>query len=157
MFITKLDLEPLLYVVRHMRARDRDEICALIEGSDEEIALWIWKAAQTGRGWVAFGEDMMPVAVFGAWHRHAKAFTFFSFATPQWQEVCLPVTRFIRNAVLPTAFGEDLMEFGDCYALSDYPRIHRWIELLGGKADCRLTSYGKNGEDFTRFVWTKPI
>lgn len=156
MFIRKLDLEPLIYVVRNMRPRDRDEISALIEGTDEDVALWIWKAAQTGRGWIAYGEDMMPVAAFGAWHRHAKAFTFFSFATPQWMQVHIAVTRFIRNIVLPTAFGEDLMEVGDCYSLSDYPRIHRWIELLGGVEDCRLTKYGMNGEDFVRFVWLKP-
>jgi hypothetical protein len=105
--------------------------------------------------YAAFGQGRTkPAAIFGAWESHPGAGQVHLIATKRWRDVALPVTRFIKNVMVPC-----LMEAGwrraECRALATNQTARRWLYYLGAREEALLEGYGRAGEDFVQVSWDR--
>jgi hypothetical protein len=155
MTLDRLELTALAYIVRNMRERDREEIFATRHSADmDEFVLHIFNQRYTGVAAIGYADDHTPVAAYGIYQAWGGVHWMWMFATDRWPEVMLGMTRYAKRQAIPHAFKHG-MTLGQCFSLAGYDQIHRWIRMLGGVEDCRLTKWGKNGEDFVRFIWKR--
>lgn len=40
-------------------------------------------------------------------------------------------------------------------SISTHTKAHQWLTSLGARCECELDCYGKNGESFRLFAWTR--
>ena len=92
-----------------------------------------------------------PVAIGGALELRPKVATLLFFATPYFRQIALPLTRFIRNSLLPK-LGAAGVHRVEAVSMCGNEAAHRWIETLGLKPETGpLLNYGKGGESFIQF------
>ena len=156
--IGPVELEPILYIARNMRERDRHEIMATTtDERPESLAIKVFSGRSTGLGFVGYTADGFPAGAFGAYEMWDGVYSMWMFGTERWPEVRLSMTRFGIKHVIPALFRDYGMKVGQCLSLSNYPEIHKWLKMLGAREDCRLQRWAKNGEDFTRFIWSTSL
>jgi hypothetical protein len=143
-------LRDLTYIVANLRSEDRHEVECQIEHWDvNAIAL----AALQGFAYVV-ELDGNPEAAFGACEQRQGLFVAWSWGTKRMPRCVPAITRFF-HAVL----GRQVAEVGawrvEARPLADNELAVRWLKRLGATERCLLPSYGKNGEDFKLFDWTR--
>lgn len=154
----KIELRPTpsfedsLRVVQNLRDRDRDEIFA---------TRWTDDPAAVARDVVATGDfrwgayvDGRPVALIGAFPRWPRVWTMWAFGTDEWDKVVLALTRHARRFMMPAIFNSGAIR-ADCYALASHHDARRWLVYLGAAPEKFLDNYGKNGEKFVCYCWTR--
>jgi hypothetical protein len=156
MTLDKINQDGLLHIAQNMRIRDREEIFCTVGATVNGFVDNLYEMRDTGVSGMACADDGEPIAAAGAYHAWGDMYNLWFFATSRWDEVQLGVTRFIKKKALPIIFDVMGARCCQCFSLDGYEEIHRWIEILGGERDCRLTNWGKNGENFVRFVWRNP-
>jgi hypothetical protein len=96
MRLAYLNEADLLYVADNMRDIDKKEVYAT--RWDENPATLVDSILSNGRfGWVAGGEDGIPIAAFGAVPMWPGVWQVWMFATDRWPEVSVGVTKFIKR------------------------------------------------------------
>ncbi len=155
MTLLNLQLEPLRHIIRNLRKRDADEVFAMSDADADGIADQLFQRRDSGVAWIAWVHNE-PVAAFGAYRTHGAHYGLWMIATESWPKVRLGVTRFGVKLLIPFLFDNG-MKVGNCLSLSDYPQMHKWIRMIGGVEDCDLKMFGKNGENFKRFIWINPL
>lgn len=153
MRLAKLNHSDLLYVADNMREWDRREVFAT-RWDDDASGLCDAIIAGGEFGWVA-GQDL-PVAAFGAIPTWQGNWQVWMFATDRWPEVALGVTRFIKKVMIP-ALEESGCHRAECRSMEGHDVAHRWLESLGADKESELPHYGRNGETFYLYRWTRPI
>lgn len=153
MQLVPINLPSLLYIVEHMREWDRREIFATRWSDDEaEYAESIFETCR-GYGWIAQVESV-PVAFVGGAPTYPNVWSVGMFATDDFPKIGLPFTRFVRNH-----FIRGLVESGairaECKSMEGHEAAHRWLEALGAEREAKHLEYGKNGETFFTYCWTK--
>lgn len=146
----------VLHLCRNMRASDIAEIfCQRAEidpwGLYRDLAmlggahLW-FEVARPADG-------MVPVALFGVVQSGPGIGTAHMFGT---DDLTLDHARLIaariRDNVIPAMLEAGLHRV-EALSLSDYRWAHRFLRRAGAHAEGQRTAMGKNGEDFTSFVW----
>lgn len=144
----------LLYVVSQIRERDWHELSCVTDLDKYGFAATVWQSRSNGVSFIALADDGEPVAAFGSRRMFGSRQSLWFFATDRWDEVRLGVTKFAIKTLIPYLFSNG-MTHGECLSLSAYPQIHKWLKLLGGKEGDELRDWGKNGENFKRFIWRK--
>lgn len=144
------NLRDLSYVASNLRSHDRHEI-------DCQSAWWspalIAHGAMRGFAYVVW-LDHNPEAAFGAaeerpglWH----AWSWGSVRMPR----CVPaITRHFYSTLGP-AVAEAGAWRVEARALASNELALRWLRKLSAVERCVLPRYGKNGEDFILFDWTR--
>lgn len=154
MMLAKLNEPELLFIVDRLRERDRREIFAT-RWDDDPASLVSGLLAGGEFGWVA-GVDGLPIAAFGAVPTWAGNWQVWMFATDDWPKVALGVTRFIRKVMIPT-----LEKVGchraECRSMEGHDVAHRWLKSLGAHKESELSHYGRDGETFHLYCWTRPV
>ncbi|MER8852208.1 hypothetical protein NKH94_11485 [Mesorhizobium australicum] len=139
-------LRDLSYIAANLRPADRDEIdCQLDQWSPALLAL----TALQGFAYVA-ELDGNPEAGFGAAEQRGGLWVAWSWGTRR-MERCVPGITAHFHAVLGpqvAARGAWRVEAANQLAL-------RWLGRLGAEQRCLLPGYGKNGEDFFLYDWTR--
>ncbi len=154
MKLARLNEADLLYVADNMREWDRREIFAN-RWDDDPAPLVSGLLAGGEFGWVA-GDGGLPIAAFGAVPTWAGNWQVWMFATDEWPKVALGVTRFIKKVMIP-ALEEVGCHRAECRSMEGHAVAHRWLEALGAHKESELPHYGRDGETFYLYCWTRPI
>jgi len=153
MKLVKLNEPDLLYVCDNMRELDRREIYAT-RWTDNPVHLVDSIMIVPELGWVAKTDDDVPVAAIGVVPMWDGVWSVWMFATDNWPEVSLSVTKFIKRA-LPQAMNDAGIHRAQCYSSAEHTVAHAWLRMLGADKESEIKAYGKNGEDFILFSWIK--
>lgn len=154
MKLAKLNEADLLYVADNMREWDAREIFAT-RWTDDRADLAAAVLACGEFGWVA-GDGGLPVAAFGASPSWNGVWQVWMFATDDWPKVALGVTRFIKKVMIP-ALEEVGCHRAECRSMEGHVVAHRWLEALGAHKESELKHYGRDGQTFYLYCWTRPI
>jgi len=112
-------------------------------------------------------ETAVPGMVWSVWYdgQPATAFGFSRasvFDPEHWQAWAFGTDRFKRCVPLMTRHILTLRPQIERHcrrlqviSLTWHDIAHRWIEALGAKREGRLRAYGRGGEDFLIYAWTK--
>lgn len=144
-------LRDLSYIAANLRPEDHAEIdCQFNEWSPTVLAA---QALQAGPAYVA-ELNGNPEAAFGAGEVRSGLWIAWSWGTKRMKR-CVPlVTQFFWEVL-----GPDIASRGawrvEARALAANDMALRWLRRLGATERCRLPGYGKNGEDFILFDWTR--
>lgn len=142
----------MLHIAQNLRERDREEIFATRYG--ENPADVARDATMTGAfRWGAY-LDGEPVAAIGAFPRWPNVWTLWAYGTDDWDKAVLTVTKHGKRFMLPALYNAGAIR-ADAMSLASHTDACRWLGLLGGVPEKRLDNYGKNGQTFVNYVWTR--
>jgi RimJ/RimL family protein N-acetyltransferase len=152
MFTSVVDatLRDLSYIAAHMRASDRAEVEAQI---DEWSAVTV--AALSLRDFAYVVElNGNPEAAFGCGQVRKGYWIAWSWGTDRLTK-CLPVMiPFIKEQLQPAVYEAGALRV-EARALASHQQARRFLERIGGSFRCVLPAYGKNGEAFVLYDWTR--
>lgn len=157
MQIVQATPELVRHVALHMRDGDYDEIAATswadtrAELADDLAARY---SAWCDTIYVA-GRSDTPVAVFGWVPLWPGVWSLLMFATDQFQLVSQALTKFCCATAIP-ALDNAAASRVECYSHARHATAHRWLRFLGLKPEATLQGYGRGGEDFIVFAWSRP-
>ena len=162
MVLGPVEYESLSYIVCSMREADRAEVFANTypmpaDGptSDNEsmIQRTLDAATRGGIGFIAYaGEE--PVAVIGMTMAWPGVVSVWMYATDNFPEIALGLTRWARTAIFQTMTDANIHR-AQCWSLSGHEAAHRWLRHLGATEECVSPGYGRSGETFHLFGWAK--
>lgn len=153
MRIAEINQPDLLYIADNMRDVDKNEVYAT-RWDDNPEGLVDSIMSGGSFGWVAGSEDGIPIAAFGAIPTWDGVWQVWMFATDRWNEVALGVTRFIKRVMIP-AIIESGWHRAECRSIEGHPTAHRWLEALGASHEHTLHFFGKRGDSFRLYSWTR--
>jgi hypothetical protein len=143
-------LRDLSYVAANLRPEDRAEVdCQLDAWSPELLAL----AALQGFAYVA-ELDGNPEAGFGAVEQRGGLWTAWSWGTRRMRRCVPDITRFFHAELGPQVAARGAWRV-EARALAANDLALRWLARLGATRRCPLPGYGRNGESFILFDWTR--
>jgi len=142
------------YIMDNARDRDRLEVRAVVG---------IWDAAETARGivgdWVDRGAwggvfclDDTPIAILTAVRETPKSLQVGLIATDRFNEIALPVTRYVRHYVGPELRKADYKR-AECRCWEGHEDARRWLAICGAKQEAVIPAYGAHGETFIQMAW----
>ncbi len=150
--VAKPGLEMIEHVTANMREIDRVEVFAT-RWDDDPKAYARVLLPMNGFMWCAVRDDV-PCALWGAvpvWPHHWIA---FAFGTDDWARVVLTMTKHIRSFMLPALLRAKAYRVSAA-THADHTEAHRWLESMGAVKEMDMPYYGKGGEVFFNYVWTK--
>lgn len=153
--LTDIDYNSVEYVVLNMRACDREEIYALrAHDNPLQLAMEAHAAIRNmGRGRIAW-VDGKPAAVAAFTEEWPGVWYVWMFGTNDFKAAAIPLLRWVRteaNEILSVCKGHRL----HCDSMVGHDEAHKMIKAMGGLPEFTMRRLGKNGEDFTRFVWLR--
>lgn len=152
MITASAEYGPVHYVAQNMREKDREEIFATRwDDSAQDVAADV--VASGPFNWVAFNGGE-PVAVVGAAPLWPGVWSVHMFATEAFGGIAISLTKFVRRVMIP-ALTESGAHRAQCDSLVGHEKAHYWLEALGARQEGVLRGYGRQGEDFVRYVWSK--
>ncbi len=145
-------LKMIEHVTRHMREPDRIEIFAT-RWDDDPVSYAAALFPLNGFVWCAV-RDGVPCALWGAVPVWPHNWSAFAFGTDDWPRVVLTMTKHIRGVMLPALIRAKAHRVSAA-THSAHTEAHRWLESLGALREHDMPYYGKGGELFFNYVWTK--
>lgn len=143
-------LRDLSYIAANMRPEDRAEVeCQIDHWDVGAIAL----GAMQGLAYVV-ELDGNPEAAFGACEQRSGLWIAWSLGTRRMPRCVPAITRFF-HAVLGDQVSREGAWRVEARPIAGNELAVRWLKRLGATERCTLPSYGKNGEDFLLFDWTR--
>ncbi|MCF6112497.1 hypothetical protein [Mesorhizobium muleiense] len=148
--IVSATLRDLSYIAANLRTEDRTEIdCQFDEWSPALLAL----TALQGFAYVA-ELNGNPEAGFGAAEQRGGLWIAWSWGTRRMKR-CVPgITEFFHAVLGPQVAAHGAWRV-EARALASNELALRWLARLGATQRCRLPGYGRNGEDFLLYDWTR--
>lgn len=151
--LTDINYSAVEYLCMKMRDCDRREIFALRpHNSDLQLAADAFSLIRnTGRGRIAWHKGL-PAGCAAFTENWAGCWEIWMFGTDEFKSVVVELVRWFRkeaNEILTVCEGRRLQ----CDSSADHHEAHKLIKAAGGIEEARFEAYGKNGEDFIRFVW----
>lgn len=144
--------EDMLEICQNLRERDKAELFATRYGDDPaDLAR---DAVNTGAFRWAVYLDGKPVAAVGAVPRWPKVWSVWAYGTDDWNKVAITLTRHVRRFMIPAIFNAGCIR-ADCMALASHKDARRWLEYLGASAEKVLDNWGRDGEKFVLYCWTR--
>lgn len=146
----------MLQISSNLRPRDFEELTATRYGTDPKgLAEGIARdAVHTGAfRWAAY-LDGRPVAAVGAFPRWPNVWTAWAFGTDEWPKVVLRLTKHVRGFMLPALLNAGATRV-DALSLETHSDARAWLEYLGARPENVLDKWGKNGQNFVCYVWTR--
>lgn len=148
-------MDEVLAVAGAMRDWDRCEIFA---------CRWDDDAAEFGRGvfelcaaqgacWAAGRRDM-PAAIVGAVEQWPGCWSALAFATDEFEEIALGLTRKVRAEIVPWMVRAGARRV-ECRSHAGHVQAHRWLRMLGARCEGRHAGAGRDGADFLTFAWRR--
>lgn len=149
---TEPPFEDMLAIAQNLRARDREELFATRYGNDPaDVAR---DATLSGAfRWGAY-LDGRPVAAVGAFPRWPNVWTAWAYGTDDWPRVVLTLTRHVRRFMIPALYRSGAIRV-DAMALASHYDARKWLVSLGAEPEVTLDKWGKNGQTFVNYVWTR--
>ncbi len=152
MWIRKATNESILFIANHMRHADANEIFSTRWDEDRQ-RLTDEILVTPGLTWV-LGKGDNAIMVFGAMPIHPGVWSVWMFATDDFTTIGIAATRYVKK-MMAIVFGDDDTHRAECHTLHSHTVAHRWLRHLGFYRESVLKQYGKNKENFYKFVWRK--
>lgn len=162
MTLGPVEYEPLTYIVGNMRALDRAEVFAtsypMPEDSDTSddgmmVRQSLDAATRRGIGFIAYcGSE--PCAVIGLTMMWPGVASVWMYATDNFPKIALELTRWAKTAIYQ-AMTDANIHRAQCWSLSGHGVAHRWLRHMGATEECVSPGYGRGGETFHLFGWSK--
>lgn len=149
--VRPLNLHDLSYITAYMRDPDHTEVFSQRHDVNELHLAYELMHYATKYGHVVM-MGYRPIAAFGAVEWSANVYTGWSFGTAHYLYAVPTISRYIAS-VIPRFLRRGMQRF-EVRALNGHPDAHRFLQRLGGTPTL-LESYGKNGEDFVMYSWTR--
>ena len=141
-------------MVLNMRAKDAEEIFATQWADDREVFTdFVMRAG--GFGYVLHADDGEPVVAGGACPLWPGVWSVWMFATDRFGEIAIATHRFAKEVFFPVLKDVGYIRL-ECRSMASHKIAHRWLESLGGRREADVSCYGKGGQDFILYCWTKP-
>jgi len=149
-------VELVVPVCMNMREKDREEIFATRwEDADangfDRLAADVM--ASGNFRWAATIEDR-PVALIGAVPKWPGAWNVWAFGTWEWADAAITLTRHVRKYMIPRLFAAGARR-AECLAMEANTSSCRWLEFLGAERETTLDNYGKGGQTFVHYCWSR--
>jgi hypothetical protein len=137
-----------------MRELDRQEIFAT--RADDDMMSFINTVTKFGWniGWVAGLEDN-PITAFGCLQMWPGVFSMWLFATDDFQQIGLPVTRLIVRDIVPMLWEAGAHRL-EARSMEGHHNVQRWLGTIGARREATLKAYGREGQDFHVYSWERP-
>lgn len=143
-------LRDLTYIASNMRPDDRREVeCQLERWDVDMIAL----SALQGPAYVV-ELDGNPEAAFGAAQQRAGLWQAWSWGSRRMHRCVPAITKFFYAVLGPHVAAQGAWRV-EARPIADNELACRWLARMGAQERCLLPGYGKNGEDFKLFDWTR--
>lgn len=143
-------LRDLTYIAANMRPEDRREVeCQLAQWNVDLIAL----AAMQGPAYVV-ELDGNPEAAFGAAEQRVGLWQAWSWGSKRMHRAVPAITRFFYAVLGPHVAAQGAWRV-EARPIAGNDLACRWLARLGATKRCDLPGYGKNGEDFELWDWTR--
>lgn len=144
------NLRDLSYIAANLRPEDKAEIdCQHDEWAPATLA----QTALHGFAYVA-ELDGNPEAAFGAGEVREGLWVAWSWGTRRMRR-CVPrITQFFYAVLGPDVASRGAWRV-EARPLASNDMAVRWLHRLGATERCHLPGFGKNGEDFLLFDWTR--
>jgi hypothetical protein len=148
--IVPATIRDLTFIAANLRAEDWREIeCQLADGVGRgEVAAY----GLAGEAWVAT-MDGQPVAAFGAAAMAYSVVSVWAWGTKRMARTVPAITRFIVEDCVPRWIEAGVTR-AEARSIEGHETAHRWLRSLGGQEQ-PCPAWGKRGEDFTLFWWTR--
>lgn len=146
---------PLVWDIAYrMREIDYQEISATSFAKDRrELAdNMSVGASRVPSMYVCMGDD--PIAVVGWSMVRPGVGLVGMFATDDFRKIATGVNKFITHELMQDINKCNLHRL-ECFSLGIHTEAHSWLEWLGLSKEAELESYGRNGEKFVSFAWTR--
>ncbi len=141
----------ILSVALQMRDRDFEEMSATSHAKNRvELAEELADRYGTRHDLLCVSKDGAPVCIGGAVPAWPGVVSLMMFATPQFPEVGLETTRFIRGRYFPALEANGIHRI-QAISLAGYTEVHDWLRTLGMEQEAVIPAFGKNGETFVQF------
>lgn len=148
--VVHANLRDLSYIAAHMRAADRAEVEAQI---DEWSAVHV--AAMSFRDFAYVVElNGNPEAAFGCGQVRKGYWLAWSWGTDRLIRCVPAMVAFIVEQLQPAVYEAGALRV-EARALASHRLARRFLERIGGTFRCELPAYGKNGEHFVLYDWTR--
>lgn len=150
MIACQANLRAVLHVAHNMREWDRREIFACRwDDSPDNLAMDVVRSGYA----FTLGKDE-PIAVLWAAGYRPNVWSIGMFATDRFREIAVGATKFAKRV-----FIKGIVESGairaDAKSMDGHNDAHGWMKILGAEYEGTQKYYGKNGETFHTFAWTK--
>jgi len=144
------NLRDLSYIAANLRPEDQAEIdCQFDEWTPAQLAL----SAMQGLAYVV-ELNGNPEAAFGAAEQRSGLWIAWSWGTKRMKR-CVPrITQFFYEVLGPDVAARGAWRV-EARAMAGNDLAVRWLNRLGATERCHLPDYGKNGEDFLLYDWTR--
>lgn len=150
--IVETTKEGVYHVCRNMRQADREEIFATRWRDDPDDVARDSLAAP-GFKWMAV-RDGVPEAVVGVRPMWPGVWCAWAYGTPQFQQVSRHLTRHIQRVIMPALVLARAHRL-EAHSIVTHVEAHQWLEYLGAARERTIREFGKGGEDFIVFAWTR--
>jgi hypothetical protein len=147
------DLGAIKHIIQNCRARDRAEIEALygLEATLDSAPAWAAQACLLQ----IFDWRTKPVA-FVAVHALTHTVCLLSMiATEDWPRVAPSVIRWAKREAMPKLTAMHFKR-AECRSIEGHPEAIRFLQHLGFEVEAYVKRYGRAGEDFIQFAYTRP-
>lgn len=144
--------EDVRHVAARMRERDQSEFLAVSHARTHAELVEALVARYGGAGDAICAYWNGPVAIGAMVQHRPNVVTLAFFATDQFPEIALGLTKFIKDRLFPRYRANGVHRI-ECLSMEGYDAAHRWIGVLGLKREATLPKFGKAGETFLQFAW----
>ncbi len=148
--VVDANLRDLSYICAHMRAVDRAEVeCQVDEWNATTIA------AMSLRDFAYVVElNGNPEAAFGAGQVRKGYWIAWSWMTMRGVRCVPTMINYITGQLQPDVYAAGALRV-EARAMKSHHQAHRFLKRIGGHLRCDLPAYGKGGEDFVLYDWTR--
>lgn len=142
-------------VAEAMRARDREEFMAVSSLHDHrDLVDSLVRRFGQHPDVIVVSDSAGPVVVGGLIRYRPNVASLLLFATDGMPRVGADLTRFIKHRLF-AAYRDAGVHRIECSSLGGYTQIHRWLRALGLKQEARMEGFGRDGQTYLQFSWTK--
>lgn len=146
-------LRDITFVAAGMRAEDWREIHASCPFDDKAEAGAACYLVSPEWCWTAWLRDEPVYAAGFAPSYLPWLWSAWAFGTDRSRRAIPAITRHLMG-VVPTMIDAGVHRV-EARAVADYENANRWLAGLGAKLECELRAFGRNGETFNLWAWTK--
>lgn len=144
------------HVCRNLRSFDEEEALAVMGGgSVDQLAAYFIGCAMSASEFVIVSTDweepIALVSVLPSWPGLGAA---QMVATDRFDEIVMDLTRYIRRELIPRLLAGGMRRV-EARAMQKAELNCRWLKALGASVEGECPMFGKDGQTYVQFAWTK--
>lgn len=146
-------------VAHNMRDTDIQELAAIYPFDDRtsvaDAYIKQWRSFETS-GLCCYLENGDPVAIGLTIMSRPNVITLSFISTDDFGQIAKPGAKYLKGTLFPNFQAKGVHRI-ETVTVDGYEVNHRWLGMLGLKHEAEHKMFGKNGETFHTFAWTKDV